>query len=236
MIINRIAIIGYTGLIGSNLYTQYKSSHKYIDLYNSKNIAKIKKDITYEIVFCAGLPAEKWKANKHPKKDKVNTLKLIKNLQKINTKKLVLISTIDINFKHNYGKNRKLFENFVKDKFKEYLILRLPAVFGPGLKKNIIFDLINKNELNKIYLNDKYQWYDLLNLKKDITKIKKNKKRIHEFYSEPIETKEIINLFKLDYVFEKRMPPTIYNFKPSTGYFNTKKNILKGIKKFIKQK
>ena len=63
---NRIAIIGYTGLIGSNLFKQYKKNYKYIDLFNSKNIDKIKKKIIYKKIICAGLPAEKWKANNFP--------------------------------------------------------------------------------------------------------------------------------------------------------------------------
>ena len=37
------AIIGYTGLIGSNLLDQYKKKFNRIDLYNSKNINQLDK-------------------------------------------------------------------------------------------------------------------------------------------------------------------------------------------------
>ena len=88
------AIIGYTGLIGSNLLDQYKKKFSKLDLFNSKNINKINNKKEYNIVFCAGLPAAKWVANKAPTKDKKNTQKLIKNLKKINTKIFLLISTM----------------------------------------------------------------------------------------------------------------------------------------------
>ena len=68
-------------------------------------------------------------------------------------------------------------ENFVKKNFKNYSVVRLPGVFGQGLKKNIIYDLINKNQLEKIYYNDRYQWYDLSLLKKNIEEIEKKKKK-----------------------------------------------------------
>ena len=123
---NKIAIIGYSGLIGSNLYRQYKKKYDYIDLFNSKNIHKIKKNNSYELILCAGLPAEKWKANNFPKKDKSNTLKLINYLKKIKTDKFFLISTIDVYFNHTYGKNRMYLEEFVKKNFINYLIIRLP--------------------------------------------------------------------------------------------------------------
>lgn len=42
-----------------------------------------------------------------------------------------------------YGRNRLEFEKFVKDKFPKFTIIRLPALFGSGLKKNFIYDLLN---------------------------------------------------------------------------------------------
>ena len=166
--ISKHAIIGYSGFVGSNLLKQYKKKYKRIDLFNSKNIFKISSNNSYKSVFCAALPAAKWIANKYPNKDKLNTLKLIKNLKNIRTELFVLISTIDVHINHSYGKNRKMLEYFVKNNFQNYLIIRLPGIFGTGLKKNVIYDLINKNELQKIYSNDYFQWYDLDLLKKTL--------------------------------------------------------------------
>ena len=171
------AIIGFTGLIGSNLVDQISKTKFNIDYFNSKNIHRINRKIKYDYIFCAALPAEKWLANKYPKKDITNTKKLIKNLNKINTKIFILISTIDVNFEHTYGKNRLKLEKFISKKFKNKIIIRLPGVFGKGLKKNVIYDLLKKNNLEKIYLNDEFQWYDLSLLYKDILKLINKKKK-----------------------------------------------------------
>ena len=235
MPIGRAAIIGHTGLIGRNLHNQYKKKFLKIDLFNSKNINQINSNTKYDVVFCAGLPAAKWLANKAPAKDKKNTLKLIRNLKKIRTEKFLLISTIDIYFKHIYGHNRKNLEKFVINNFVNSYILRLPGVFGKGLKKNIIFDLLNKNEIDKIYLNDHFQWYDLACLYKDISKIFiNNKKGVNELYSMPIKNEEIINLFKKININKKRLKPINYSIKPKEGFYKNKEYIIDRIKKFIK--
>lgn len=230
----KIAIIGYTGLIGNNLSEQISKSKFDIDYFNSKNIHKINQKIKYDLIFCAALPAEKWLANKHSKKDLINTKRLIKNLKKINSNLFILISTIDVNFKHTYGRNRLMLEKFISKSFKKKIIVRLPGVFGYGLKKNVIYDLLNNNNLKNIYLNDEYQWYDLTLLFDDILKlINKKKTGVFEFYSEPLKNLLLLKFFKKIKNLRYRKKPIIYNFKPANGYHMSKPNILKRIKKFV---
>ena len=108
------ALIGYSGFVGSNLLTKINNK-KNTDLYNSKNIIKIRKKI-YKQIICAGLPAAKWIANKNAKKDNQNLKKLINNLNTTQCDFFILISTIDVhNSKEIYGKNRKLLEDFIKN-------------------------------------------------------------------------------------------------------------------------
>ena len=71
-------------------------------------------------------------------------------------------------------------------------------------------------------------------LKTNIEKVIKLKKNIFEFYSTPINNSEIIKLFNLTYKFSKRSKPIIYNFKPNGGYFLKKNEVLKMIKKFLR--
>ena len=47
-----IALIGYTGLIGSNFLRQIKQKNLKIDCFNSKNISKINTKNKYDLVFC----------------------------------------------------------------------------------------------------------------------------------------------------------------------------------------
>jgi hypothetical protein len=42
-----------------------------------------------------------------------------------------------------YGRHRLAFEDFVKANFTNVTIIRLPGLFGEGLKKNFIYDILN---------------------------------------------------------------------------------------------
>ena len=171
------AIVGYTGLVGSNLLQFYKFDY----FYNSKNFHDAQNMEFDEIFFC-GIPAVKWYANKFPEEDTSVIESIKKILKTIKTKKIILISTIDVYEytdsdinedydcdifnNHTYGINRYLFEDFIKKQFENFHIIRLPALFGKGLKKNIIYDLINKNQIENISKDTFFQWYDLNWLKK----------------------------------------------------------------------
>ncbi len=147
------ALIGYTGLIGKNLSEQTNFKYK----FNTKNISLISKK-KYDLIICAAAPGKMHVANQYPKDDKKKILSLIKNLNKIKTDKFVLISTIQVfkklDSKNNenskkfnnsitYGKNRRKLEIFCEKKFKNFLLIRLPSVYGNHLKKNFIYDLFN---------------------------------------------------------------------------------------------
>lgn len=148
------ALIGYTGFVGSNLMEQYK----FDDLYNSKNINKIKNK-KYDIVICSGIPSSMWLANNKPKKDLQNIKNLLNVISSIKAKYLVLISTAAVyeqpvngytennkNFEKDlpYGRNRRYAESVIAENFSNYSVVRLPALFGKNLKKNYIYDLLNQ--------------------------------------------------------------------------------------------
>ena len=75
----KIAVVGYTGFIGSNLKRIYKSNFN----FNSKKITKINKKL--DLVLCAGTYSKRWIANKYPKKDLYNILNLTSFLKNIIT-------------------------------------------------------------------------------------------------------------------------------------------------------
>ena len=148
-----IDLVGYTGFVGSNLLLSYKFDH----IYNSKNIESAY-NTQPDIIVYAGVTGTKYIANKFPEKDWLVIQNAMTNISKIKPKKLVLISTIDIFVKPDgededseptssegfvYGNNRRLLEEWVKDNIKDYLIVRLPGIYGENLKKNFIYDLIN---------------------------------------------------------------------------------------------
>ena len=147
------ALIGCTGFVGSNLKKQFQ----FDDLFNSVNIQEIT-GRNYDLVICAGIQGSMWLANHDPVADLKSITNLLDVITTIKTKQFVLISTIAIYktpinvFEDNftpenhlsYGKNRFDAEIFVRNEFANHLIVRLPNLFGKGIKKNFIYDLLNR--------------------------------------------------------------------------------------------
>lgn len=199
------AIVGYTGFVGLHMLECFK----FDNFYNSKNFKSAKGETFDLCVFC-GAPAQKWKANKFPNEDNTIIQEIITILKTIQIRKFVLISTIDVyqnvnaeededvvincDQNHTYGKNRYILEQFIQSHFIDHHIIRLPALFGKGLKKNIIYDLLHKKE--PIQKNTCFQWYCLDWLKEDIQIILKNNIKICNLFTEPIKTELILNYFE----------------------------------------
>lgn len=244
------ALIGYTGFVGGNLLKQNKFEH----LYNSKNIEEIQnKD--FDLVVCAGAPSLKWLANKEPDKDMTNIEKLITNLKKIKTQKFVLISTIDVYASVDgveedtaikteclspYGKNRRMLEEFAVSNFNT-LIVRLPAVFGQGLKKNPLYDLIQR-DFKYINPDSVLQFYNLDYLWADIGKAMKNNLKLLNLATEPIRLGEIAKeIFNLNLNGKTETNPVFYDMRTKYGnlwgntkpYLYLREAILKDIKQFV---
>jgi hypothetical protein len=156
-------LVGYTGFVGSNL----KRSHKFDGLFNRQNIQEAYGKRP-DILVYAGIPAEKYLANNFPEKDLETILQAMYNIREIKPQKLILISTIDVyekavnvseddsaDAKETYGKNRRFLEALVQKNIPDFHIVRLPALFGVGIKKNFIYDLININPA--LLTKDKYE-------------------------------------------------------------------------------
>jgi dTDP-4-dehydrorhamnose reductase len=184
------ALIGYSGFVGSTLLKQ--SAFK--GLYRSTNISDIEGK-SFDTVVCAGAPAQKWIANKDPLADRQKIEALISHLDKVTCETFVLISTVDVfgspvdvdessevteEGLHAYGLHRRLLEKFVVQKFPHHLIVRLPGLVGPGLRKNAIFDFLNDNNLQAIDSRAKFQFYPMVNLWFDIqTALTANLRVVH---------------------------------------------------------
>lgn len=145
------SIVGYTGFVGGNI----AAAGDFVGQYNSKNIGEAFGTQPDLLVF-AGLPAEKFVANKEPEADLQKVQEAMANIRRIAPKRVVLISTIDVYQKpcgvdeltaplaeQPYGKHRLFLEKWVTEEFSEHLVVRLPGLFGRGLKKNFIYDYIH---------------------------------------------------------------------------------------------
>ncbi|CAK2409797.1 hypothetical protein VCRA2116O29_140106 [Vibrio crassostreae] len=98
--------------------------------------------------------------------------------------------------------------------FNDYLIVRLPGLVGPGLKKNIIFDFLNKNNLDEIESRGVFQFYPMVNLWPDIQSAIRAGLNLIHLTSEPVSVKEIAKeAFGLTFNNEASGSPATYNFQ-----------------------
>ncbi|MEA1650312.1 hypothetical protein UAJ10_14980 [Nitrospirillum sp. BR 11164] len=145
-------LIGHTGFVGTNLV----AAHTFTGLFNSKNIAELDGK-RFDVLVCSAAPATMWAANKDPEGDLQNIRRLLSHIESARAEHFVLISTIAVlanpvgldestnHFETSkaYGRNRRVLEEACAALFQRCHILRLPALFGPGLKKNFLFDIAN---------------------------------------------------------------------------------------------
>jgi len=222
------ALIGYTGFVGSNLLRQFP----FDDRFNSSNIDQIA-GRSFDLIVCAGAPAEKWKANADPQRDLENIERVGRALARAEAQKLVLISTVDV-FRepievdedsptplqglHAYGRNRRRLEEMVSARF-DALIVRLPGPYGPGLKKNVIYDFLNDNELHKIDSRGVFQFYDLRRLWSDVQTAIDNALDLVHLPTEPVSVAEVAReAFGMD--FKNEVAPTPARYDVRTRYAN----------------
>jgi nucleoside-diphosphate-sugar epimerase len=198
------ALLGYTGFVGSTLLRQQTFDQR----YRANNIGDIDGK-TFERVICAAAPGQKWRANQNPEADWQAIENLIGHLRTVSCRQFVLISTVDVfrephgvdenspvleNGLHAYGLHRYRLEQFVEAHFPEALIVRLPGLVGPGLRKNVIFDLHNGNNLDAIDSRALFQFYPMVNLSWDIqAALDARLQRLH-LSAQPISVGEVARL------------------------------------------
>jgi nucleoside-diphosphate-sugar epimerase len=245
------ALIGFSGFVGTTLLKQ----REFDSLYRSTNIEEIR-GLNFDIVVCAGAPAQKWIANKEPEQDRWKINSLIDCLKTITAKKFILISTVDV-FKnpndvdedtsidtsglHAYGANRYLLESFVAKNFSDHLIVRLPGLVGPGLRKNIIYDFLNSNNVDQVDSRSVFQFYPMTNLWFDIKKALDNNIKLLHLTSAPISVADVsLDGFGVEFNNELTSSPASYNFKSkyadlyggASGYQYSKRDVIQAVRNY----
>ena len=199
------ALIGHTGFVGSNLLAQ----GQFDAVFNSKNIEEIQ-GRSFDRIVCAGARANKWLVNKSSKEDVAEINRLLSCLSTVEASQFTLISTVDVYAEptdvtedtwpryaglHAYGRNRFWLENDVQGRFDNVRVVRLPALFGPGLKKNALFDLMNGHRVQHLHPDSTYQWYPLGRLSSDLAVIEAADVDVVNLVTEPIATRDIARRF-----------------------------------------
>lgn len=173
----KTALIGYTGFVGSNIL----NSFDFDDVYNSSNLNDIAGK-RYDLVVSAANRADSFRINEHPEEDLAEIEQFAETLESVSIQKAVLISTVcvynassqaDENTQITteevtpYGRNRLHLERLFQSRYNT-TVVRLPQLFGPGLKKGVIYDLANNYRVEHIRPGGIFQYYDLSRLWGDI--------------------------------------------------------------------
>lgn len=246
------ALIGYTGFVGGTLLRQ----HPFEDLYNSRNIEAIAGH-EYELLVCAGAPAAKWRANKEPAEDRATLDRLEQAMARCSARELVLISTIDVyplpqgvdedtpiapGEGEPYGRHRYALECFARENFARTHVIRLPALFGAGLKKNFIYDLLNQQCLDWTHADSVFQFYDLERLWPDCERVLESRLEVVNLATEPIAARTIAaRCFDVSFDNATEKPPAAYDMRtrhaPLFGaagpYIAGHDEVLDGISRFV---
>ena len=117
----------------------------------------------------------------------------------------------------------------------------MPIVYGDELKKNIIYDLLNKKKINNINPSNFLQYYPVDKLYADINFSVKNNLSIVNLSSKPIKTSKIIRIFYKKNIINKKKTKAKRNYNMKTihsrlwnkkNYLYTEKYIIEDLIKF----
>ena len=246
-------LIGHTGFVGGNLARQ----HGFAEFFNSKNIESIA-GREFELLVCAGAPAEKWKANREPESDRAAIHRLATCAGKARAKFLILISSVDVYPRpvavdedefivpgdSAYGRHRLLLEKYLQDHF-DTLIIRLPGLFGDGLKKNIIYDFLHGKRVDQVHADASFQFYGLDTLWRDIETARQANLRLINFATEPVSVAAVAREgFALEFTNRPEgAAPSRYDFRSRhaalyggrAGYLQDRNTVLSKLREFVQR-
>lgn len=221
------ALIGHSGFVGETL----KRATRFDAQFRSTDIETIE-GRSFDLVVCAGAPAAKWLANREPERDRANLERLQLHLGRVHARRFLLVSTVDVypdpsgvdeampaggGASSAYGAHRLQLECFCRDRF-DAVVVRLPALFGPGLRKNAVYDLLHGNQVERLQPLSTYQFYDVSLLWSDMLRVEGAGLKLANLATEPISLAEVAGE-----AFGRRLPPNptdpvvAYDFRTRHG-------------------
>jgi nucleoside-diphosphate-sugar epimerase len=246
------ALIGHTGFVGGTLAGQVK----FDDCFHSKTIEDII-GRKYDLLVVSGMPAAKWIANRDPDADRAVLDRLWSCLTQAEADTVVIMSTVDVYpvpvgvdeespidpaAQHTYGKHRLMLEQRAAERFKRVLRVRLPGLFGAGLKKNIIYDLLHDNEVAKIHPGGVFQFYNLDRLWADVQTALTAGLEVVNFAVEPVSVREVAKeAFGRELAQDPGTTPARYDFRSRhaglyngrDGYLYSRAQVLDELRTFV---
>lgn len=248
------ALVGHTGFVGGNLAAQ----HPFQACFNSKNIEEIC-GREFDLLVVSGMPAAMWIANANPEADRAVLDRLLTCLRQVRAGRVVVMSTVAVYPKPvgvdevtpiddaeqtPYGRHRLMLERALAERFPRTLAVRLPGLFGPGLKKNAIYDLLHNNELHKVNAASVYQFYNLDRLWADMQRARDEQLGVINFATEPLSVAEVAReAFGLEFSNDPGTPPARFDMRSvhaelyggRDGYMYDRAQVLADLKAFVER-
>lgn len=172
------ALIGHTGFVGSNI----AAAAPFDELYNTANIADIRgRDL--DLLVTAAARADSHRINQDGAADRAEIDAYADLLATVRARTVVLISTVcvypgdttpdeDAELTEDgltpYGRNRLHLERRLAEQFEDVRPVRLAQLYGAGMKKGIVYDLLHDHRVAHIRPQGRFQYYDLGRLWSDI--------------------------------------------------------------------
>jgi nucleoside-diphosphate-sugar epimerase len=245
-------LIGHTGFVGGNLAAQ----HRFDAYFNSKNVEDVA-GRAFDLLVVSAMPAAKWIANRDPDGDRAVLDRLWGSMSRARAGTVVVMSTVDVYptpvgvdedtpidaaAQQTYGKNRLELERLAAAHFRRVLSVRLPGLFGPGLKKNAVYDLLHDNDTHKIPAAGVFQFYNLARLWADVNTALAAGLTVVNFATEPVSVREVAKeAFGLDFSNDPGVQPPRYDvrskhaaaFGGRGGYLYDRRQVLAELAAFV---
>ncbi|HYX95444.1 MAG TPA: hypothetical protein VE823_10280 [Geodermatophilus sp.] len=219
----RRALVGWTGFVGGALDARIAP----VARFRSTDVDQLPAADVDEVV-CAGAPAEKWRANAEPEADRAGIHRLVDALDGSRAGSCVLVSTVDVFAdsrgvdettpadtaqEQAYGRHRAELEEFVRRRFDDVLVVRLPGMYGPGLKKNLVYDLIHQPGARFAHQDSSFQFYDVRDLWGHVLLARDAGLSVVNLATEPVTSAQVAReCFGVDYRCDDR-PQVAYDLR-----------------------
>ena len=150
-------------------------------------------------------------------------------------------SVIDAAAAQPYGRHRLALEEFCKARF-DTIVVRLPGLYGDGLKKNAIFDLLNDRPADTIPGNARFQFYDVNRVWPDVERIVRAGITTANITAEPVSMVDVATR-----VFQRELPTPWIHLAPNydvrsmhaglvggrNGYWFSSADVFDGLSRFV---
>jgi len=142
----RVIVVGYTGFVGRAVYQYLKEVGYDVEGFNSHS--PYIDAVCDVVVNCAGNSRKFTSENNNEFTQSIED-GVLERLKQIESKRIIHISTVDVHNSESsmYGQQKIFVESRIRRMYPSFSILRLSALVGEGLKKNVVFDIVNEKPL-----------------------------------------------------------------------------------------